>query len=464
MSELKRVLFSRKLWILIGICIFLNLCLFVREQQASNYGFDVLQNEPIEEVRAEYDHLLEEYKNIDLGTALNDVSEIAELSSRYEYIQQMISMRDTLLASDEGRQHWELIYGTDYELYKVKYPDLFQTIENTGSVPDREDINIRSVAAYKLLSQIQYLNGYESYLSNVQKNADRLKSFSIFQNEGGFSNTNIEQTARDFLKIQGISVKLDNYDNIHAFFTFRITDYLLLICIFMITIIFAEGRKEGIWQMIHASSEGRIRLSVCRIISLLLGITMLVSILYGSTFFASSIIYKQIGNLLNPMQSVELFGKLPLPASMLGLLLIYFLLRVFTAFIIGLLFWLLLVAFHNHMKLSVSVIILFFGVEFYLYYSLPDRSIYNFWKFLNVFLYIDSKTLLSRYLNINLFGMAVHICLVALICGTLLGLIIGLLCIRLDTRYPHGTAVCFSSLDAFVRRLYFPSGWINLSA
>lgn len=69
MVEIKRTLLSVRLWIVIALCIFINICLVVKGQSDQNFGFQET-SVSVEAVRSEYYALLDECIECDIDSAL----------------------------------------------------------------------------------------------------------------------------------------------------------------------------------------------------------------------------------------------------------------------------------------------------------------------------------------------------------------------------------------------------------
>lgn len=170
-----------------------------------------------------------------------------------------------------------------------------------------------------------------------------------------------------------------------------------------------------------------------------IGILALVSLiatalLHGGVLALGFYRYGGIGELDRAAQSIPLFKSLPVVTSVGGLLVRYFLLRAVTAFVVGLLLWLLLSAANTGVRWMIAGLAAFLAVEYSCYTFLPDQSVFQLLKYVNIFCYIDLPVLYTRYLNLNIFGWPVNIRRLAQALSVPLAALLGVGCAALQSR------------------------------
>ncbi|MCH5272750.1 MAG: hypothetical protein J1E35_03680, partial [Lachnospiraceae bacterium] len=190
---------------------------------------------------------------------------------------------------------------------------------------------------------------------------------------------------------------------IDALMSFPPADYFLLIVLLLFGISFLEERKKGLWSVIHAAPNGRLRLAIHRMAILFEVSVCGVFLLYGINLVIGFSLYGGINDLGRTLQSVKLLGRLPMLGTVGSFLIRYFLLRIAAAFFVSLLLWLLLTAVNN-VKYTIIVAAGVLAVEYSLYTFLPVQSALNGLKYFNLFTYISLSGLYTNYLNIDLFG------------------------------------------------------------
>ncbi|MBU9726604.1 hypothetical protein [Diplocloster modestus] len=434
MREYLRVFTNRRLWLGFGMLLLLNLFFFWQAQKDGNYGMNLSANfsnsadlsfginaEIIDRTMDAdaarclriYRNLLQKYRDTDTWTAQAELEQMAEDLGLLTELYIIVQNKD------------QYYYADQYEEYRLKYAPYIKKLEQRTWT--REDIKSLTVAVDALLSQLSYLNGYEDYLDGIRENKDRMLAFSVFSDTDGFSGRNIIRTAADFEDLTGVQLSLGADGAVNALLDFPLTDYLLLLTLILVCLSFLEEREKGLWCVIHAALSGRFRLAAARA-----GILFCVSagasvLLYGSDLYMGIAIYGGEIGLDRAAQSVELLGKLPQACTLGGFLVQFFMMRVLSAFILALLLWLLLSAVHD-VKLTIAVLTIFLGAEYVLYRFLPVQSLFNIFKYFNIFSYIHLSELYTNYLNVDLFGYPVGIRRISQTALLPLGLVCGIWC------------------------------------
>ncbi len=190
--------------------------------------------------------------------------------------------------------------------------------------------------------------------------------------------------------------------------TFRLTDYFLLLALLIVAVSFLDERRAGLWSVVYAAPRGRLGLAVRRTLILFGASAAGVLLLHGTDLVLGFALYGGAGDLDRTVQSVQLLGKLTLQTTVRGFLVRYFLLRIASAFLIGLILWLLLSAIHN-VRYTILVAAAVLAVEYGLYTLLPVQSVGNVLKYFNLFTYISLSDLYTDYLNIDLLGFPLGI-------------------------------------------------------
>lgn len=370
MKELRRILSNRRLLLGLILIILLNAFLFVREQFEKNYGLDCTL--PTSSILV-FDGSI-------------PTSESINAKAAYAHYLDWIEKTKSLPLS-------EAIYTLEQE--KTRLIDILSEADL--------DVKLEYIAVNNLLTQTEYLTGYSDWLNTIQKNKDNMLAFPIFNDPNTFSGRNIIKTADEFEKLQGVNLTLGADGAIEALMSFPLTDYFLLVILLLFSISFLEERKKGLWSVMHAVPNGRLRLAAHRM-AILFGVSVFgVLLLYGINLVIGFSLYGGIHDLGRTLQSVELLGRLPMLGTIGGFLIRYFLLRIDTAFFVSLLLWLLVTAVNN-VKYTIIVAAGVLVAEYSLYTFLPVQNGLNGLKYFNLFTYISQSDLCTNYLNIDLFG------------------------------------------------------------
>lgn len=413
MAEWKRIFRNRRLCAGLLVILLLNGFLFLREQKAQDYGIDgtipafsfslnigeggyEVAQETVDSMDGynRYLQWLEDYKDLPLAESLPKLEKEKERLTTILQIYELLETDSEMFLSDSLEQ------------YRAEQPELVQQIEN-GEL-DLNEVHLDYVAVNHLLKQVEYLDGYDDYLNTIRANKDKMLFFSIFNDPDSFSGRNIILTAEEFQALEGVSLTLGADGAISAFMDFAITDYLLLAVLMLICISFLDERKKGLWSVIHAAPNGRLRLALQRT-GILFGVSAIsVLLLCGSNLLLGFSVYGGIDDLGRAVQSVELLGKMPLVCSVGQFLLMYLIFKIGATFLVALLLWLIFTAIKN-VKYTIMAAASVLVVEYSLYSFLPVQSGLNILKYFNIFTYISLSDLYTNYLNIDLFGYPVGI-------------------------------------------------------
>ncbi len=379
MRELGRILSRRRLALGLALIALLNGLLFLREQKKNDYGLDL--ELPVSGGLVYFD-----------GSFTAAQVTVDARAAYRRYAQRLERIREMPLAG--------AVTALTEELDALK--------GKTGGEEGAEDDRLDYVAVKNLLDKAEYLAGYGDWLETIQKNKENLLTFSLFNDPNSFSGRNILKTAGEFEKLRGVELTLGADGAVEAFMTFPLTDYFLVLALLLLALSFLEERKAGLWSVIHAAPNGRVKLAVRRTLILLGASVFGVVLLYGTDLALGFALYGGFGDLDRPVQSVEALGRLPMLATVGGFLIRYFLLRMAAAFLIALILWLMLTAVNN-VKYTVIAAAGVLAAEYSLYTFLPVQSVFNVLKYFNLFTYISLSDLYTNYLNVDLFGFPLGI-------------------------------------------------------
>ena len=461
MREFRRVFGAKGRVLALLLIVLFNLCLFFRQQQTENWGFPIENWElyfrdavDAKAARSMYEELLETYQGADFDTVIREVSALANARQVYNNIRNILETRELYLArGEDGEQWWAMYYEADYQRYLDEYPDLVALISSGGEL-DEEALRIQAEAAGKLLRQLEHLAGYEDYLAQVQANAERLSSISIFNQTGGFASRNIQKTAEDFAALGTVRLSLGRDDAVTALFSCPATDWLLVVVLTMTAIAFLDERQKGLWHTTYAAPNGRLHLALRRVGVLAVTSVAAVTALYGSVLGVGFALYGGADGLGRTAQSLAMFKTLPIAASIGGVLIRYFLLRMLSAFVIGLLIWLLLSIANTGVRWMLAGLAVFLSMEYSFYAFLPDLNILQLLKYFNIFSYIDLSALYTKYLNLDVFTLPVNIRALAVWSCVPLVLIFGAGCVEVQQHMrPTALHIPFTKLSQRVNRL-----------
>lgn len=270
--------------------------------------------------------------------------------------------------------------------------------KSSGNLTDEEQ---------RLVTQTEHLQSYEEYLERVQKQAYNMQASGIFNaNKNSFMYRNIIKTAEDFSCCTAEGVRLGNDKAIQDWLTFSLADWFFLAAVLMLVMSFTEERKKGLAAIVHTCSAGRGKLQISRLLILLtycIGMTLL---LYGLPLGLSLCVDGGWQDWSRPIQSLAEFRKCTAQMSIAEFLIHFFFVKTFCGFLLGLLIWFLL-SFLAHPQMGWLITVAGLALEYLLYTLIPVQSIFSPLREINVFSYVFTFELYTRYTNINFLGFPV---------------------------------------------------------
>ena len=273
-----------------------------------------------------------------------------------------------------------------------------EVLENWGSGNNIQ----RYEVIQQIMTQYEYLLGYEAYLGKIDADAAKLRSVSLFANPNSNAYQNTVKTAEDFHAMDGVSVSMGHDLAVTEVFADKWADYSIVILICVVCGLFVSERKEGLWPMIYAAPGGRWKL-VCKRIGILFAAAWIGTVLIvGSKILLCGWVFHGLGEWDRVLQSIPMFQNVPTPFTIGQFWLLYIAVKALGAFWIGLVLWAVLSAISN-LGLALTAAGLLMGLEFACT-AIPSSSMFAVLRYVNVFSYVDFIPVFSRYLNISVFG------------------------------------------------------------
>ena len=283
-----------------------------------------------------------------------------------------------------------------------------------------------------ILNDVTSQMEYNSYLSGILENTDKMSGISIFQNNT-FSCENAKKTSADFRRLQNkISDALVYETSIgveKALYTWN-TDILLCIIIFLVTgqLLMSE-KEENQLILIKSFKLGRTPAVAAKVLAGEIYLFICSFLFYLTDVITSATMYG-LGTLSRPIQMVSEFISCPFQVSVLEFIVYSFLFRVLILSLFYFLMLVLCVSARNASEYYVRVFLIT-GIEIVLYVSIQYNSFLVNLKKLNLVSFLRTEKTLGVYDNLNLFGHPVTYLWVALfICIMGVFLLFLLLCRR----------------------------------
>ncbi len=386
MGEAKRV-FNKKMWVLILIAVFVNICLFLYGQLGGRSISDMIFGVK------QYQMLIEKYQNMELEQAVNQVN--TEFNNIRKYAKSL--NQDNNTQSNLNSVDNKIASKTSEELWSEADESSRAMIEYHQSLSLSQQAQLE-LQMKEIRTKVEYLAQYKSSIEAVIANANNMKRFEIFTKKNSFSYSNILRTASDFERVKDVNVTLDNDKATESFAHYNIMYY---ICAgLMVVVIYAlfDERENGMWQIIHNTPNGRGILAVKRLVLIFSGAFIILFLLYVSTFVVSLLLYGGMSDLFNPVQTLCDFGKFTHVLSKGHYILRLFFLSWFTLSIFSVVLWALFTIFRNRNHTLICMAG-FTGIEILLYQKIEVQSIYNAFHYINIVSFLRISDLYSTYIN-----------------------------------------------------------------
>ena len=290
-----------------------------------------------------------------------------------------------------------------------------------------------------LLMQAEHLRDYPAYLTQVQEQARKMQSTSLFGSDpDSFVYRNIVKTAEDFAACSAEGISLGNDRAIRSWLSFSWADWGFLAAILLLVIAFQEERQKGLIAIVRSCSGGRGKLQGTRLLILALYSASITLLLYYLPLVISLGIDGGWDDLARPVQSLYEFQKCTAQMTVAEFLAEFFFVKTACGFLLGVLIWVLL-SFLEQVQLCWIMSAAGLAVEYLLYAFIPAQSIFSPLRYVNIFSYVFTDELYTQYVNINFFSFPVgrRTLLMALlvVLSVSLGTVVVFL---LPRRYPFG--------------------------
>lgn len=284
-----------------------------------------------------------------------------------------------------------------------------------------------------------YVRGFSAYQKNVQVQAARQSSSSVFSaDKTSFVFRNIQKTASDFLPLLELTIRIGNNNGLERWLSFQGSDYCFLFVLLLLIMAFFEEKKSGMSALIRTAPGGRGRLCITRLLILFCSSAVYTLLIFGGTFAASLLIWGGAGDLNRPVQSLISCMTCTWHCSLAGAVIRLLISRILSGVLIGVLLWFLL-GFLSQVQLAWTISLLLLLSEYLLYTLIPVQASVSIFRHMNLFSYIHLSDSLLHYLNINCFRMPLSLGWTLILTGLiLLPLLLAAVFLTQVRRYPYG--------------------------
>lgn len=244
-----------------------------------------------------------------------------------------------------------------------------------------------------------YLEGYPFYVNQTLENAKTMQSLSLLGNQESYVARNVEKTVMDFSKLTDIKPLEGENSGIIVWKGFEMADFFCLGYGIFFILQFASEHKKGLTLLIYSTEGGRVKLCFQRIMILAAALFFGCFCIYGSSFLTVCMHYGDAG-LIRPLQSLPEFQKCALRITVGQYVCCSFLLKYVTILVLILLYFAFVGIFRNGLATFC------FGggivTEYLLYHWIRSASIWNGWKYMNLYSMLRGSDAFAVYYNLNI--------------------------------------------------------------
>ncbi len=257
------------------------------------------------------------------------------------------------------------------------------------------------------------VENYDEYLSGIVENAENMTAVSIFAKKDSFTYKNIVKTPKAYEKVSGVLPEYVNSEGVLLAVNCSSADILLIFSVIVVVmILIGKERESGIFALLKPLKFGRKKLAFVKIIILFL-FTVLIAILLYLTGIIVGEYRFGLPDLSLPVQSLKGFIGCNLPINIFSFLIFTFLIKIFSAFFIGLIFWILSVKFSSVISIIFTAVIAVF--EIILYLNISILSAFSPFSVLNFASFMNSSDFFITYSNMNLLGLPINALVVSVV-------------------------------------------------
>lgn len=254
-----------------------------------------------------------------------------------------------------------------------------------------------------VLEEIENVVHYEDYLEKIDADANMMQSVSIFAKPNTFSYRNISKTPEDFNHLKGNELTVSPSKGVIMATQFIATDMIaiILIMIVVIQLIIKEKELQQL-ALIKTTYKGRLTLVVSKLCVVIISCFMILILLYSVNFMIANATYG-FGDIGRYIQSVTGYLGSSLAISVLQYFILFLIAKLFVYIILAMIFFTVSIIARTSMMVYISLALLF-GISAILYLSIPPSSALAFFKYINLIHFLQTYTLFSNYLNLNIGG------------------------------------------------------------
>ena len=323
-------------------------------------------------------------------------------------------------------------------------PDLFQKYskmyKENNYLKYTDTLDAEDKFVKEMHREMNAVNSYHQYLEKVKNNKSDLNEISIFaeNKRNDFSNKNIDKSALDYKKMDGVKTKFYPSKGVKGAMENNITDLILIMAVFLVAggLIYEEKEKK-LFYITRATAGGRGKSIGAKIFTSLICSIIIAVLLVGENiiFYGLTVGF---GDVTRSIQSVYGYMESCLKINVWQYMVLSVVTKAMVMFAIStILIFVAVITKHVFaMYLAGGLVALVAALAYGL---IPAYSTWSWAKYLNFVGILKTQNLYGAYLNLNIAGepvsrtrLSLIVLLVYIIIGTLAAVIFFLKCNNME--------------------------------
>ena len=331
---------------------------------------------------------------------LSDEEQITYLEEHVETLKTMYQMDDLYRSVAQGSQlqnfttETQQFYEQNLEAYLAgDYLDFGTNIA--------EELRLSN----QLLPEAQEVQKYPQILQQIQADANKISSISIFQTDA-YRTAETKAAADAFSGMEAVTTGYYPATGMMRAINQNATDYLLLACMLVFSLgLIRTDMDSGMLLFILTHRKGKASTAAAKIQAFCLALLAAVVLLYGENLLYCQAIYG-LGPLTRSIQSLPAFSRCTLQITTGEYLILFLLMKWLAACIMGL-FAMIISLLAKQAYTGYLATILFWGGCLLARTAVPATGHANFFKYTNPISFLQTNELLGAWKSVYWFGTPV---------------------------------------------------------
>ena len=253
----------------------------------------------------------------------------------------------------------------------------------------------------KMKNDYDKVNNYDKEINAILEEAEILQSIVLFnKTNDNLSLKTIMRTATAYKEMLGTPINFEIEKGIEKVTSLSLTDFFVIIMIFLFSsILITEEKEKNLFTIIKSTKNGQSKTIIAKITALFLGVLLVNFIFYGMNFVYYAL-FVGYGDLSSTLQSLPLFMFSTLKINIFEYLFLFFLTKVLILFLIGMIMFYFLIHFNHSVTCLISITTLIL-IDFFLLKTIDVNSSINLFRTFNLIYLLNTNSIYEIYGNLQ---------------------------------------------------------------